>query len=228
MGCTDSRAGKLDEEKVISTREQILGFSKHNCRKADLVFRKFAYNEAFNENQWSEVCASMKLANEDPYGVIRNFYKQFERNGKYDLKFLLVLSILLTRGTEVEKAKLLFEIYDCDCTLTMDRNEITTMISDIIHISVDKLPILSLDDPSLGEEVTKLTTYILKLKYRHKDAVSKLTTEIMNGLSTLRQDVFIEALKSPDLKCILTSTGMREYLNSYYTTPSKPWESSNS
>ena len=227
MGCTDSRTEKLDEEKVINSHEQLLGFSKYTSRKVDLVFRKFAYNETFNENQWSEVCSNLRLATSDIHGTITKFYKQFERNGKYDLKPLLLLSIMLTRGTEVEKAKLLFEIYDYDCTLDLERSEVSTMISDMINIAVDKTSILTLEDPTILEHIPKINNYILKLKYRNKDAVHKLTTDIMSGLSSLRQDMFIEAMKSPNIKGILTSSGMRAYLISFYSAPAKPWESSN-
>lgn len=227
MGCTDSRTDKLDEEKVITSHEHLLGFSKHTSRNTDLVFRKFAYNEAFNENQWSEVCYKLKLATSDLHGTITKFYKQFERNGKYDMKPLLLLSIMLTRGTEVEKAKLLFEIYDYDCTLSLERNEVSAMISDMINVAVDKTSILTLEHPDNVEHIPKLNNYILKLKYRTKDAVHRLSTEIMSGLSSLRQDMFIEAMKGPDVKGILTSSGMRAYLNSLYGAPAKPWESSN-
>jgi hypothetical protein len=134
---------------------------------------------------------------------------------------------MLTRGTEVEKAKLLFEIYDYDCTLSLDRGEVSTMIYDMINIAVDRSSVLSLEDPNFVEHIPKINNYILKLKYRNKDAVHKLTTEIMSGLSSLRQDMFIEAIKGPNIKGILTSSGMRAYLSSFYSAPAKPWESSN-
>ena len=227
MGCTDSRTEKLDEEKVINSHEQLLGFSKHTSRKADLLLRKFAYNDTFNQNQWSEVCSNLGLATSDIDGTITKFYKQFERNGKYDLKPLILLSIMLTRGTDVEKAKLLFEIYDVDCNLDLERSEISTMISDMIDIAVDKTSVLTLEDPGILEHIPKINSYIHKLMYRNKHAVNKLTSDIMSGLSSLRQDMFIEAMKSPNIKGILTSSGMRAYLLSFYSAPAKPWESSN-
>ena len=114
MGCTSTKSEILAEEQAIQEGQLYLLYSYMHCKDVDHIYRKYSYSGRINTSQFIEISKKLNLASvnmaNDP--KLQKFYDSFKTQEDYNLNQLLILGILTSQGSAIDKAKLLFEIQD--------------------------------------------------------------------------------------------------------------------
>jgi hypothetical protein len=220
MGCTSSR-DLSDEEITLTKTEDQLKFSCTRASKHDMVFRKYAVLGRLSKCHFHDAADKLKIITTKQASLdqVEEFFSQFMTHDQYHLRLLLILGLLLGLEDVKVKAKLLFEMYDVECTHTLPAVKVTKMIQEVFRVAVHLLPKLSLK-PTMTKEVS----YIENLKLTQLKVVEALAKLILGSAVEVQQSKFVEAFTTNDiLKTLLVSDGFRAYCHKLYKTATSPW-----
>jgi hypothetical protein len=196
-------------------------FGCTRASKHDMIFRKYAVLGKLSSLHFQDAAAKLRIitTNQASLDRVEEFFSQFIVRDRYHLRPLLILGLLLGKGHVKAKAKLLFEIYDAECTHTLKAAKVTKMIQEVFRVAVDYLPKLSLK-PSMTKEVS----YIENLKLTQGKVVEGVTRLILGSADEVQQSKFIEAFRTNEiLHTLLVSDGFRAYCHKIYKTATSPW-----
>ena len=134
MGCNQGRENNSIEEEIIKKCEFSLNYNLKNCKDVDTSHRKFSYKGRINANQFKDITTKLCLAvSLHPTRKIIEFYNNFKVNQEdYSLNQLLLLGILLSSGSSMNKARLLFEIEDKINTNILKKANVQALVVEIL------------------------------------------------------------------------------------------------
>lgn len=226
MGCAYSRDKTPEEERTLITFERTLQLYRKSATSVDLTFRKYSYKDEVNLSQLSEACAQIGIqrrSTEASPNVEVFFTELCNESGKYPLKRLLLLGVLLCSGTPQEKARLLFEIYD-DCDRgVLDGPAVKQMAEDLFELSVNLLPILVPSQRRGDHDPIKVKYYRDKILYRSAKSKEMLRLVLIGGSASVGRDTFTACLSCDDRRRLLSASGIRDFCYKYWQAAPSSW-----
>lgn len=208
MGCTSSNRILSEEERLIQTHEQRLGFNKSSTSRIDAVFRKFARVGQLNSNQFADAVVHLSLATEDsiPSSSLKEFYKKFQvGEDSYSFNELAVLGIMLGHGGFSEKARLLFEVNDVTGRRTLNSEQIRALIETLHEVICTRLPSL-VTGPKQASIISQYTAKMQRDKAR---SISQLTSALSGASESVSLETFVKNLSGPQWQKLLATNGFR-------------------
>ncbi|OMJ87860.1 hypothetical protein SteCoe_10346 [Stentor coeruleus] len=223
MGCFTSRNDITPEETAVMDFESLLGYSDLSPSHLDKIHRKYSYNGKISENQWKDICDTLKLAPSkiEASQHINNYYDKY-RSGEnaFALNELLVLGILLSKGKPGEKAKLLFEVYDEKGLGELDLSQIHDLLSVMVKIAIELNPQVVVKDGVNGVSIQDLTKYFEKLNKGKGVAIGMAEMEILNKNGSVKSTEFVKMLNGK-MSYFVSPHGIRKYVKMQMPARSK-------
>ena len=151
------------QEKTIAQGEKLIPFSSKSSRDLEQAFKANGSNGKMSVPQLKKTLGILELDPSvftNPDTQIFKFLQRLKGGDKlYDIQKLSLCAILLGDGDVNTKATILFQHFDIDASEKLERQELITMLDEMVDISVRKIPILSLknDDEEANSEYPKLT-----------------------------------------------------------------------
>lgn len=214
MGCITSRNDISPEEDVVMDFETLLGYSALSPSHLDKIHRKYSYNGKISDNQWKDICYTLKLAPNkiEASQHINNYYDKY-RTGEnsFALNELLVLGILLSKGRPGEKAKLLFEVFDENGSGVLELSQIHDLLSVMVKVAIELNPQVVVKDGVNNVGVQELTKYFEKLDKGKGLAIEMAEKEIMNKDGNVKSSEFVKALTG-NMSYFVSPHGIRKYV----------------
>ena len=135
MGCCSSTGPSFEEiEEGILKLENTLEICKISVTRIDRILHRFSYNLIAIPAQFDLACKEMNINHfSNTYELFKLFFNDIEQN--YNIRQITTLGILYGFGSKAEKLTVLFENYDTSLSKSLDSNEITLMLKEIIEIS---------------------------------------------------------------------------------------------
>jgi hypothetical protein len=215
MGCTSSdRAQLTPEEITLVTQEHELNYATQSVTQVDLVFRKYSHNGSLNVSQVHKAATVLGIRTENfsTFNRIKAFYDSLQLQDFTPLKTLLLLGVFLAKGSLVDKARLLFEVYD---QLMTEEVEVATIVEDLFEVAVKRLPTLL--GTNRTSDVTSAKLYLAKIEHVKAAGVLKLTKAIAGEAPKVSKKHFVATVSSDSLKQVLTPEGFRAYFFAEYS-----------
>ena len=193
MGCTSGRPDLTPEEATLVNGELTLLYENHLATEIVKLHKANSSDGLIKESQWNGISKKLNLAAavENPSDQIVKFYSHFRKEEGYSLHELLLLGILLARGSSSSKAGLLFDLYDPNGSQSLKATELPHIINDLFVITTHRLPLLvKKDDPNhVSEEDLKvhIERIVLGKDQATKDFIDEIVSrrEVVNGKETI-------------------------------------------
>ena len=215
MGCAGSREQDIEERHIIHA-EQGLNFYSLKAVDLDSAFRKYNSNGYLSQSQLIHLSNKLnfKILNYGRNMHIQSFFQSIQSNeGNYDIKDLLLIAILLGKGDSAVKARLIYEIFDQHLTHQIDievaKKEIITRM---INHSTKLLPNLVCSEMAEAEVEMKIHKYKNKILDMISPAIEELTQKLIMRGNVISQDTFVEVFSTLYNGELVTTTGLRKYL----------------
>jgi hypothetical protein len=220
MGCATSREALSTEETYLVSHENELHFQNKTSVEIDMIFRKYQYSNSINAVQLKNAAdkLAIRIANAEQAANIVAFYSSLKsENDGIPLQRLLLLGVLLGQGSAIEKAKLLFEVYDKFMADELDLNTIEGLLNDLYELAVVKLVILA-GTSATSVEAGLAKQYLAKIHHVTKAGLEKLKKAIMKDAVKITKAKFVEAISAEALKRVVTSSGFRAFFFNEFTS----------
>lgn len=207
------------EERIVMEREKLLPFSKVQSKKVNEVIHKYTKKGKLSRQEFMRAQADLELDLikhlEDPESDIYKFFSSMKDGQLFNGRSLALCGILVGTGSEKEKAEVLFEHFDKDAGGSLDRKEIHHMLTEIIQMSVDYLPLLAVSETAqentLDEE--QLEAFQNKLNETQESLINRLADKLLEHRPDIYSNEFIRRVSTDAvLKQLLWSTGVRTLL----------------
>ena len=217
MGCASSREQGI-EERQITLAEQGLNFYGVKVVDLDSVFRKYNSNGYLSQSQLIHVSNQLnfRILNYGQNMNIQGFFQSIKtKRSDYDIKDLLLIAILLGKGSADVKARLIYEIFDEHLTHQIDIEEVKSeIISRMINHSVKTLPNLVCTQMTEADVEMKILKYKNKLLDMFSAAIEDLAKKLIIRGNIISQDTFVEVLSTVYNGELVTTGGLRRFLQS--------------
>jgi hypothetical protein len=199
MGCTHTHPDLSEEEVLLTSWEEVLGFYTHDVRKIDFLIRKHSFGKYIHKNHLNAVIKSLKLLkiNDTQHPHVQDFYKMYETADGYLFQEFLVTGILLSAKPQDKKSKLLFEAFDKNAEDVMGGEGLGDMFKMIADICVDYVTMLFSDRDELRK--AKVQSYIARLRSNKLNFVSKMVKKVLAGKSQVSKIDFMNIFKEDTL-----------------------------
>ncbi|CAG9322863.1 unnamed protein product [Blepharisma stoltei] len=210
------------EEKIIIENEKQLQFTQIQSKEIIRSIKSEGLDNTLSLAQLKRAFIDINIpesAFTTPDAPLRNLLAKVTNDKKlYEQRKLVLVGILLGKGTPQEKCEWLFRQYDDDASSMMDQNEVNLMLNDLIDVAVNVLP-----NVSKGDGIGFLTKDELDA-YRDTllSGKEKFIEEMIKLIMTEREIMHVElAAKMADtsniLNKLLWSFGIRTLLKKHST-----------
>jgi Ca2+-binding EF-hand superfamily protein len=175
MGCGESRDEDVNEyEDLICLHEKNLGFGNIHCDRIDSIFKRYSLTCKMSSSQFITACRELELKKE--YGPldhpVTKFYNSFKDGSFFIQRKLSALGILLGKGSDKEKARVLFKIYDDSKDGLLNLEEVRTMLEDLTEIALISTPTLGMNwasDEDMKQDLLKYNKKLQSIQYTLKN-----------------------------------------------------------
>lgn len=215
MGCNDSRQGISDAEAALRSQEAMLLFKNQTVLANYLAICRYTRDNELDKTAFDQALTQMMVikTNLGSSNTITDFYDSFMKSSDlYDAKLLKVLIVLLGSGTSIDKATILFEIYDPGFEMKLSRAKIAEMAGDIVNISVKKVEVLVTDAQFKHSGLIANQKYLSDLYARAGGAQDDFQKLVLKGQDFVSKSDFVEILSQPENSGWLSSSGVRKVL----------------
>ena len=203
MGCACSR-DEPDVEVKITEAENRLRYNKKTKLVATIHRSHSQSNKFISKETLNTILESIN----DPEPVAcADFYDNLKKpDGRYQLSHLAVLGIMLSVGTPHEKADNLFTFFD-EGTGEISKEELINVISIMLEIAVDKLPLLA----GAAYPKSALYDYVIKLKENKTNCLTSIIKDFqVEKKATISSQEFQAVFGNEDNKYLLSPTNLRK------------------
>jgi len=212
MGCSSSRLSENKEESFIQKCERDLGYFNSKSQEIDRTIHRYSVDLKMTANQFLAAAYELKLSVPDQNQVsLEKFYESFKDHlGNYDARKLGSLGILLGKGSIKEKALILFQNYDTDISRTISCEEFTTILKDLVDISLGSTPHFALSKASQSNK-NQLAEYVKKLQIVKSTVVDYLKTAVFENVTNeLSIQNFKLLFEQNEVCCLVSSSKLRK------------------
>jgi hypothetical protein len=178
-------------EKILTEHERLLPFASIPGKKVDMILRKYSIRGKLSRQELTSAFTEMglKLSKhiEDPTGECYRFFSEIKDGFLYDATKIGLCGILISTGTQQEKAQLLFEHYDSLHEKLLNARTVKGMFKEIISMSVEYLPLLSLGDTPQHLDEEELEEFQDMCMFHRNKLINRLMTMLLGD----RQDIYL-------------------------------------
>jgi len=229
MGCADSRLQGNSSEIAITFAEKGLRIDRLFVFLMDEKLRKYSDLGYLNQRQLEHLAkkCDFRIKNYENHPKIESFFNTLktQEDGKYELRTIIVLFILLGRGDNQTKAKLLFEAFDPSFSKILSVSVLKQMFESIFYLSLTlgKLVVATQTPHSHG---SRNDDYLHNLSYGKDPASDEFLNAIMKDNSSQQIDRkhFIKQIIKFENGNLLSSLGTRTYLKKYQSAGKPKYE----
>jgi hypothetical protein len=206
MGCTVFRTKDYAsiEDIYFKDFEDELGFSRKSSWRIDKYFYRYSNSNLMSQKVFNRTCEMLGV----DLNLNGDFFMRFHTISGYLTQKLNSLGIMLGKGLDAHKIKLLFRNYDNDISNTLSKPELEKLITDCVTISCVILPthILNINRSDL-----LLEEYVNLLEnYKHK-VIENLMNDILEGREKIFYTEFNSIILQKSLCYILSPRKIRTY-----------------
>ncbi|CAG9328576.1 unnamed protein product [Blepharisma stoltei] len=220
MGCVQTRPESAEENGIVQS-EKCLGFHIQKSAKIDAVLRKFSTNGVLTEAQLNNCSALLKI-NTTNYGIYKNINDMLSkiRNEEGDcyLQDLLVIGILLGKGTNEENATLIYQAFDekMENSIPKERLE-SEVLEKMFKHSLVTLGSLYCNTIYPNSNELKNLKYITDLLHVKSLCISQISSRMCEfSISTITEEHFVRFISTFMNGSLLTPAGLRGYMRDTY------------
>lgn len=191
MGCQAVGKGYTDENAFITSQEQTLGFGKHSPAVLEANFYRLMSGELLPEAHFLCLCESLQL--DTRVGICFKFLTMKE--GLCDGKKLLLYAVLLSSGSDTDKATSIWNLYEKPGERDLPPERLTEMIVDILTLALT----LAIEAcPADGKTMTseRLRAYQAASRPKISKAAKALTAQFPLAGARLQKPTFLEMIRS--------------------------------
>lgn len=152
----------------------------------------------------------LRVTNNHKNTAVEGFFATFKKDGDYSAHDLKVLNVLLSTGIALEKAPVLFEVYDERFAGSLSRQAIQTMIQEVLYTATTRAleAVPASDRPALE-------TYIKRVKEKEAEAESVLLQFACGEDEVVTREQFVSNLTRNEGAKLLSSSGLRKFIGEF-------------
>jgi hypothetical protein len=129
-GCRSKPEGSLESQNVARL-EDSLGFQRHSPEEVHAVISRFVVNGSLDRRAIKRIENCLGLKNSEVLEEIVSLVSA--RESRVPVDNLLILSILLAFGSPLQKAELLWDLFDKDATGEMQRETLLSLFQAVVN-----------------------------------------------------------------------------------------------
>lgn len=216
MGCTPSSHDSNPSESTVCGLEACLHFESQTANQHFYTIRRYTQKSPYlNSTAFQDAAKSMKIrvSNVPACPKLEEFYSSL-KNPEVKGRDLTVLAVLLSSGSERDKAQILFEAYKTGFERTLSKATIEEMVSDLVEMSTARLEVLV---PSGKAEVTEYLEALAKVK---SEVQREWVEAVVRGKTEVSQEELEQELRGREAQALLSSQKVRKVM--YSRLPAKP------
>ena len=237
--------GKVDWNEFESCMEdscQKLGLGSINCEEISNIFHKYTIHFHLTPIQLRESLKELNINLSEDFTKVFNLFLECPKYSKlvqrqnlkaeykkdyykslYSVKKLSTFAIILGKGKIKDKFRLLFLIYDIDASNELSKWEITSLISDIIEISLEIIPeIGKIFFPHKDGVINKQIENLVSMKQNFIDYFRYLILE--DCYKEISCQEFLRVMHQQDLKFLLNHKSLRSFIMNNFNQRLKEFE----
>lgn len=219
MGIQDSRLKYNFDENTIDAAEKGLGIHLVNAKVLVEKLRGFSNNGLVNRNQLEFLAQkySIHINNYENQNKITDMFRSLTRVNTQmtDLNSLIMIMILLGKGSPKTKAKLMFEMFDLELQNRLSEDQINDLFRLIYWAAIEKLPELVSESKVEEGDLQRHGDYLLKLSSSRYLANEDFIKRIMKSTNEIDKTTFVERFANINKGDLTNSIGFRLYLKSF-------------
>ncbi|OMJ75059.1 hypothetical protein SteCoe_25905 [Stentor coeruleus] len=197
--------------------EDQLEFGKSLSANIDFTIRKYSNELDINEDQFEQIVNELELkVKKCPQcPKIEAFYGLYKTTeGKYDGKDLVIAGIICGNAQAITRARLFFELYDKQSSLTINREDLECIFDDIFRFCIERAPLLVSNSTMPIATQGQIAQYVSELELNKKKSKKKFVEILMNSKKTIEKKEFVELFDDMENAKLLCSFGFRKFIRS--------------
>lgn len=210
MGCATGRDNRNEEEFLLSKWENELRFQDFSVLQGHYAITRFTLDNAINAYGFQQIATILELRvqNNHKNTAVEGFFQTFlQEDGTYNAHDLKVVNVLLSTGVALEKAPIIFEVFDTHFEGQVARDEIERMIKEAIYSSTTRI----LEAVPVRDR-PKIEVYIKGLSEMESAAIPAMLQIACNDDTVVTRDQFVANLTKVEGAKLLSSAGIRRFL----------------
>jgi hypothetical protein len=242
MGCM---YGKVDWNEFESCMEEScskLGLVNLNCEEISNVFHRYTNHFHLTKLQLSESLKELNIELTKDLVMVFDLFLECPKYSKlvqrqnlkaeykkdyyrklYSVKKLSTFAIILGQGKIKEKFKVLFLIYDIDASNCLSKWEISSLITDVMEISLEIIPeIGKIFYPTKESVINKQMENLVSMKQNFIDYFRYLILE--DRYKEISCQEFLKIMHEQDLKFVLNHKSLRSFIMNNFKQRQKEFE----
>lgn len=204
MGCMDNRMKTPEGELDLRRHEDYLDWKRLQARKAIETLTVVSRNGCLNSEAWSDMTSTLRIKTKHDRhpGYIERYYEGFkDGQTEYSARLLKVLAVLLCWERGNGKARLIFELYDLDYSLSLPRETVRDMLMDFLRVAIDlQAPLVTLEEAK---------EYLKWLSAWKNHFIEESLTQLMTTQTVISRANFEEKLSKEPLKSYFSAGSLR-------------------
>lgn len=211
MGCSGNREGHIDEEFKLSRWENELRFQDFSVLQGHYAITRFSTDNSINAFGFQQIAEilSLRVKNNHKNLAVEGFFDTFKReDGSYNAHDFKVLNVLLSTGVALEKAPIIFEVFDERFAGSLPRSTIQQMIKEVLYTTtvraIEAVP---------ASERPVIEAYLKRIKESEAEAEPIMLQIVCGDEEIVTRDQFVENLTRVEGAKLLSPTGIRRFLD---------------
>lgn len=216
MGCTNRKELECplkQEEEMILDYEQGFGLSNISVKELYKGIRTYSIEEIHMrdlENVLTQLGWSPKPFEDK--SLLEKYLLEYCKVSEelINSKKVIMLGILLGRGSLESKAKILFDVCDLDVSGNVSKEELIWSFKTLVRIALREIPTLAEQslDPKLKRQISKFRSIITKME---ETIVQHMLENFITGEEEIDQSDFIIVIQQTKSKHLISSVALRNF-----------------
>ena len=195
-----------DEEEFLKDFEKRIPLAAQSTESLVASLREFKHLQLLNRLQLNHILKALGFSSEsisDPDSYVYRLIAGLKTESKlYSKEKVFATSLILVSGKTIEKASILFEVFDKSKNQTMERNDLKKMIQEIFKIAAVDLPSIALAEcfENHNYEVRvnkeKIMSHLMFLRERQEFFVNRMANRVLEGEDSVTQKRFVSKVVS--------------------------------
>lgn len=210
MGCTGSREGHIDEEDKLCRWENELRFQDFSTLQGHYAISRFTNSNSINSISFQQIAEilSLRVKNTHKNPAVEGYFNSFKReDGSYNAHDFKVINVMLSTGVALEKAPVLFEVFDEGFEYSLSRVTIQQMIKEVIYNTtvraIEAVP---------ASERPVIEAYLQRIRENEGEAETIMLQIACGEEEIVTKEQFVGNLTRVEGAKFLSSTGIRRFL----------------
>ena len=242
MGCFHGKVDWNEFEACMEESCKKLGLCDLNSENISNIFHRYTNHFHLTQQQLQECLIELNIPLTEDLRQNFNFFLECPKYSKivqrqnlkieykkdyfkqlYSVKKLSTFAIILGKGKINDKYRTLFLTYDIDASGYLSKWEITSLITDIIEISLEIIPqIGKIYFPSKDSVISKQVENLVAMKLNFIEYFRYLILE--DNYKEISCSDFVRIMHQQDLKFLLNHKSLRSFIMNNFKQCQKEFE----